>query len=572
MSTMRQKQIRFIGYLSGIFITLAIINSLAMLLFFGKTFFSFFGFFVALLFYITYTLNKKGFHFLSKNLILLLFNFAIINISSTQGKGSGSILLYFPLLSLYFLVFETVQWRWIVYWTLVSLLSYFYLESSEYSILKFGDMAKIDLNTLFQFNLFLSFLGEFLIMLMFIRVNHELENSYVVKAEELNDSLRELSVAKEKAEKAAQSRSMFLSSMSHEIRTPINSIIGFTNIILDDDPKEEHKDFLSMIQFSSKNLLVIINDILDFNKMEAGKVELEFIPFDFQSLIHKIYHSMKVKADEKNLEFKLEIDEGISKFLIGDPNRLTQILINLISNAIKFTLDGEIGLVVKLEEGSNDKVIVRFIVRDTGIGIPEKNQKIIFDHFSQADSSTSRKFGGTGLGLSIVKKLVELYGSNITLESKEGEGSEFSFILEFAKSELIPEENRFVIQKKSSNQRKNKTILVVDDNELNLKVAFQFIRKCGFECQLASNGKEALQIVSKEKISLVLMDLQMPDWDGFVTTEKIRASGIFTPIIALTADVSIDVSNHVKRSGFLDIIHKPFLPEDLVNKIELYAE
>ncbi|TGM93297.1 hypothetical protein EHR02_11145 [Leptospira levettii] len=434
MSTMRQKQIRFIGYLSGIFITLAIINSLAMLLFFGKTFFSFFGFFVALLFYITYTLNKKGFHFLSKNLILLLFNFAIINISSTQGKGSGSILLYFPLLSLYFLVFETVQWRWIVYWTLVSLLSYFYLESSEYSILKFGDMAKIDLNTLFQFNLFLSFLGEFLIMLMFIRVNHELENSYVVKAEELNDSLRELSVAKEKAEKAAQSRSMFLSSMSHEIRTPINSIIGFTNIILDDDPKEEHKDFLSMIQFSSKNLLVIINDILDFNKMEAGKVELEFIPFDFLSLIYKIFHSMKVKADEKNLEFKLEIDEGINKFLIGDPNRLTQILINLISNAIKFTLDGEIGLVVKLEEGSNDKVIVRFIVRDTGIGIPEKNQKIIFDHFSQADSSTSRKFGGTGLGLSIVKKLVELYGSNITLESKEGEGSEFSFILEFAKS------------------------------------------------------------------------------------------------------------------------------------------
>lgn len=572
MTTMRQKQIRFIGYLSGIFITLAIINSFAMLLFFGNTFFSFFGFFVALLFYITYTLNKKGFHFLSKNLILLLFNFAIINISSTQGKGSGSILLYFPLLSLYFLVFETIQWRWIVYWTLVSLLSYFYLETSEYSILKFGDMAKIDLNTLFQFNLFLSFLGEFLIMLMFIRVNHELENSYVVKAEELNDSLKELSVAKEKAEKAAQSRSMFLSSMSHEIRTPINSIIGFTNILLDDDPKEEHKDFLSMIQFSSRNLLVIINDILDFNKMEAGKVELEFIPFDFQSLIHKIFHSMKVKADEKNLEFKLEIDEGISEFLIGDPNRLTQILINLISNAIKFTLDGEIGLVVKLEDTLNDTEIIRFIVRDTGIGIPEKNQKIIFDHFSQADSSTSRKFGGTGLGLSIVKKLVELYGSNITLESKEGEGSEFSFLLEFAKSELIPEEKRFVIQKKSSNQRKNKTILVVDDNELNLKVAFQFIRKCGFECLLASNGKEALQIVSKEKISLVLMDLQMPDWDGFVTTEKIRASGIFTPIIALTADVSIDVSNHVKRSGFLDIIHKPFLPEDLVNKIELYAE
>ncbi|TGM73511.1 response regulator [Leptospira levettii] len=572
MTTMRQKQIRFIRYLSGVFITLAIINSLAMLLFFGKTFFSFFGFFVALLFYIAYTLNKKGFHFLSKNLILLLFNFAIINISSTQGKGSGSILLYFPLLSLYFLIFETIQWRWIVYWTLVSLLSYFYLESSEYSILKFGNMDKIDLNSLFQFNLFLSFLGEFLIMLMFIRVNHELENSYVVKAEELNDSLRELSFAKEKAEKAAQSRSMFLSSMSHEIRTPINSIIGFTNIILDDDPKEEHKDFLSMIQFSSKNLLVIINDILDFNKMEAGKVELEFIPFDFLSLIYKIFHSMKVKADEKNLEFKLEIDEGINKFLIGDPNRLTQILINLISNAIKFTLDGEIGLLVKLEDTSHDKVIVKFMVRDTGIGIPEKNQKIIFDHFSQADSSTSRKFGGTGLGLSIVKKLVELYGSNITLESKEGEGSEFSFILEFAKSELIPEENRFVIQKNSSNQRKNKTILVVDDNELNLKVAFQFIRKCGFECQLASNGKEALQIVSKEKISLVLMDLQMPDWDGFVTTEKIRASGIFTPIIALTADVSIDVSNHVKRSGFLDIIHKPFLPEDLVNKIELYAE
>ncbi|XDD47503.1 ATP-binding protein [Leptospira sp. WS39.C2] len=571
MTTMRAKQIRFIGYLSILSSFLAIVNAVAMLLFFGITFFSFFGFFVALLFYFTYLLNQKGYHFLAKNIILIIFNFAVLNISSTQGVGSGSILLYFPLLSLYFLLFEAVDWKWIAYWTIISASGYLVLEFSHYQILSFGKMPDVNPKFLFPFNLFLSLFGEFLIMLVFIRVNHDLEKSYITKAEELNDSLRELLLAKEKAEKAAHSRSLFLSSMSHEIRTPINSIIGFTSLLLDDNPKEEQKNFLSMIDFSSKNLLVIINDILDFNRMEAGKVEIELIPFPFNALISNIYHSMDLNAKEKNLTLQLELDNKLPHYLVGDPTRLTQILFNLLSNAIKFTNKGEILFKIQLLENLSDQVKIKFSIKDTGIGIPIDKQEIIFEHFTQVDSSISRKFGGTGLGLSIVKKLIDLFGTTISLTSKEGEGSEFTFSMSFPISQVIPKSNEHLTSQTDVELRKNKIVLVVDDNELNLKVAYQFVKKCGYECKLASNGKEALQFLETDPISLVLMDLQMPDWDGFVTTQKIREKEIYTPIVALTADVSFDISNRVKESGFVDIIFKPFQPQDLIEKIEQYT-
>lgn len=569
---MRAKQIRFIGYLSVIFVSLSILNSLAMLFFFGVSLFSLFGFFIAFLFYIIHLLNQQGNHFLAKSLILLIFNFAIVNISSSQGIGSGSILLYFPLLSLYFLIFETYQWRWIIIWTFISCLGYYGLERSGYTLFRFGNLPKIETSILFQFNLGLSFIGELLIMLVFIRVTRELEKSFAQKTKEAKASMQDLLIAKENAERAAQARSLFLSSMSHEIRTPINSIIGFTHLLLEDELKEEQKSFLSMIDFSSKNLLVIINDILEFNKMEAGKVSIERIPFDFFALMENIYQSILLKTKEKNLDFVLNIHPAIPNHLIGDPTRLSQILFNLLSNAVKFTSQGNISVFIDLLKLENKEATIRFVVKDTGIGIPNEKQETIFDQFTQADSSTTRKYGGTGLGLSIVKKLIELHGSRIQLQSEEGIGSEFSFDLLFsvATSNTLANKNPMVLEPKNTIHNTDKLILVVDDNDLNLKVAYQFIKKCGYECRLASSGREALKILESEPIVLVLMDLQMPDWDGFVTTKIIREKGIKTPIVALTADVAINVTNKVKDSGFVDIIYKPFQPKDLMEKLKFY--
>ncbi|GBF50340.1 aerobic respiration control sensor protein ArcB [Leptospira ryugenii] len=549
---------------------LASLNAIGMLNFYGYSFFSYFGFIIAAIFILCYVINQRGYHLLAKSIVLLIFNFAVINISSTQGEGSGSVLLYFPLMSLYFLLLEWKELRWIFFWCLVSVIGFLLLELSDYQILKFGDFEKPEPKLVFLFNLCLTLLGQFIVMFVFIKVTGELESNMQTKTDELRRTLHHLVDEKEKAEKAAQSRSLFLSSMSHEMRTPLHSILGYTNLILEEDVSPEQREILSLIEFSSRNLLVLINDILEFNKLEAGKISIDHLPFDFPLLLQKIHSSLKLQADEKNLEFHLELSEAIPRQLKGDPSKLTQILFNLLSNAIKFTEKGVISFKIEVKKRWESFICLEFSIADTGIGIPKEQHDLIFEQFTQADASISRKFGGTGLGLSITKKILDLFQSQIHLESEPGKGSKFTFQLNFPVVDTETNLWEEVETKEVILPNIQKPILVVDDNEMNLRLVSQFFKKWKFPFLVAKSGESAYEIAKAEDLSLILMDLQMPGWDGFYTTQKIKETKPEVPVLALTADVNEDALQKVKDSGFLDIIYKPFQPKEFQNILLQY--
>ncbi|MFY0601211.1 MAG: response regulator [Cyclobacteriaceae bacterium] len=384
-----------------------------------------------------------------------------------------------------------------------------------------------------------------------------------------------LKKARDVAEKASKSKSEFLSMMSHEIRTPMNAVIGLTNILLQDEPKPTQVEVLNTLKFSAKNLLVIINDILDFSKIEAKKIEFEIRPVNVAELLSSLHHVFQPSIKEKNLELYFDVDENMPDFIACDPTRISQILTNLISNAVKFTKKGRIA--VKLDViGSNQKeVIIKFEVSDTGIGIKKEKLTEIFGSFTQASSSTTRQFGGTGLGLAITKQLLELQGSDLFVESEEGVGSIFYFIQVFgtdfeewdAKESNKPKE--IVVDKQELMGTK---ILVVEDNEINIMVVIKFLKKWGVEYSIARNGQEAIDKYEEEAVDLILMDLQMPVMDGYESATQLRKNGVEVPIIALTASALLEDQDKIESAGMNDFVTKPFDPEDLKNKIAKYSQ
>ena len=370
--------------------------------------------------------------------------------------------------------------------------------------------------------------------------------------------------AKEQALKLSQAKEMFLSVMSHEIRTPLNAVIGMTHLLLDNDPKISQIDDLNILKFSGENLLHIINDILDFTKIETGNMELEVFPFNLKTLANDIINSLQVNVKKKGNELKLLFDSRIPAYILGDKNRLYQVLMNFLGNAIKFTDDGIVQLKIMLVDQSELSSVIRFEIEDNGIGIPKDKQSYIFETFTQAKTDISRKYGGTGLGLAITKKLLNMYNSEITVDSTEGEGTTFSFEISFSKTNEISanlgngtEMSVFI----------GKRILVVDDNEINILIAKRILSKWGLEIDSAINGYEAIDKVMTEKYDLVFMDIKMPGIDGFETTGIVRdISGAYykeLPIIALTA--STLKNDHYKfiECGMNGHILKPFNPEEI---------
>ncbi len=384
------------------------------------------------------------------------------------------------------------------------------------------------------------------------------------------ESEKKLQRAKEKAERSALAKQDFLSTMSHEIRTPLNVIIGMARLLLESQPKQEQMDYLKNLQFSANHLLVIINDILDFSKIEAGKIKFEDTSFSIQEILTGISKAFAFKAQEKNIALNINTDPALPASVIGDQVRLTQILNNLVSNAIKFTEKGFVSIHVHIKEDKKKNLAVNFEVRDTGIGIDAKSLKEIFDSFTQADENTTRKFGGTGLGLTICKKLVELQGGKIWVKSKEAIGSTFGFELTFAKDENTANHQIQPQQHMDKAYLQGFHLLLVEDNLSNQLVAANFLGKVGIKVDSAENGQEALDMVKEKDYDIILMDLQMPVMNGFVATEEIRKlGGRFKqiPIIALTADVVLDVKERVISSGMNDYLSKPFNPEELYMKI-----
>ncbi|TKC13087.1 PAS domain S-box protein [Pedobacter polaris] len=384
---------------------------------------------------------------------------------------------------------------------------------------------------------------------------------------------REMIEAREQALQLSEAKEMFLSVMSHEIRTPLNAVIGMTHLLLENEPKASQIDDLNILKFSGENLLNIINDILDFTKIETGNLQLEAVPFDLHTLSVDIINSLQVNASKKGNQLKLIYDNKIPAKLLGDKTRLYQILINLLGNAIKFTDNGKVDLIVKLKKDDEDESLIYFEIRDNGIGIPEDKQSYIFETFTQARTDISRKYGGTGLGLAITKKLLKLYQSEIKVESTEGKGTIFSFAINFnrlSNSSLVPTKDPL------PSLFTGKRVLVVDDNEVNILIAKRFLSKWGLVLDFASNGEEAINKVVNNIYDLVFMDIRMPGIDGFDATKIIRElDGDYykeLPIIALTASTLHNENMKFKESGMNGHILKPFNPEEIKGILATYLK
>lgn len=368
------------------------------------------------------------------------------------------------------------------------------------------------------------------------------------------------------AEDAVKAKQQFLSNMSHEIRTPMNAIIGFTKVVLKTDLTAKQKEYLTAIKMSGDALIVLINDILDLAKVDAGKMIFEKIPFRLAVSLSAMLHLFETKIQEKNLQLIKEYDTNIPEILLGDPVRLHQIILNLLSNAVKFTAKGKITISARLLSQDEEKVNIEFSVADTGIGIVKEKLNKIFENFQQASSGTSRLYGGTGLGLAIVKQLVESQGGSIRVSSKIDEGSLFSFVLEFQKTKAEAEIEAATLELDTT--IKHIKVLVVEDMALNQLLMKTLLDDFGFEKDIAENGKIAIEKLQTTSYDIILMDLQMPEMNGFEATEYIRNtmhSNI--PIIALTADVTTVDLAKCRAVGMNDYIAKPVDEKLLFSKI-----
>jgi len=407
------------------------------------------------------------------------------------------------------------------------------------------------------------------------RHREHLEEQVAARTAELVRLNEELRRAKDAAEEASRLKSQFLANISHDLRTPMNGVIGMTALALKTELSEEQRDYLTTVLTSAESLLCLLNDILDFSKIEAGKLTLEAIPFDLREVVEQTIKSLKVFADQKGLAVRWRVDPAIPERLVGDPVRFRQILTNLVSNAIKFTDCGGVDVEVELESAANEEAVLRVAVRDTGIGIPPEKIKAIFEPFTQADGSTTRRFGGTGLGLSISSRLAELMGGRIWVESEVGKGSVFFVTLRLAVAPAEVAKPSTAPARDGPCAAARLRILVAEDNPINQRVAARILELDGHQVTLAGDGRQAWELASSRPFDLILMDVQMPVMSGLeaarLIRERERSRGGHIPIIALTASAMKGDRERCLEAGMDDYLSKPLRPSALREMIARYA-
>ena len=377
--------------------------------------------------------------------------------------------------------------------------------------------------------------------------------------------------ALEKAQLANQAKTDFLGTISHEIRTPLNAIVGMAHLVMRNDPRKDQMDNMEALTSSAENLTSLINDILDFNKINSGSLSLEELPVDLEEHLEKVVMGYRGQSQAKGIPINLHFDKGVYPHFLADPVRISQVLNNLIGNALKFTSEGQVEVIVNLLEDQKSAQIIDVLVRDTGPGIHKDKMELIFDRFTQASTSTTREFGGTGLGLSIVRGILKLYGSQIKVTSTLGQGSVFSFEIKLKKAKNAPAKKSSKMSDNSNSENsemlQGKSVLIVEDNLMNMLIAEEFLGRWGMKLDKAANGQEAVDKAKDKDYDLILMDLHMPVMDGYEASKIINDAKPEIPILALTASTVAEQEAQIKRAGMVGFVLKPFHPQDLMAKL-----
>ncbi len=510
-----------------------------------------FAFIVAVI--ICFFINRQGHYNAARNFTFIGLDLILLTANFTEGTQTGNYLIYSALILLLPILMKlldkTREILFIFIFTLICLvISVTICPTKGY----LGLSNEHDAALMFKGSFLVSF-GLTTILAYIIFVITRKRETELIKAKEL-------------AEMSAKTKLQFLSNMSHELRTPLNGIIGTTNLLQLDEHNSVQKEQYELLQYSSQHMLHLVNDVLDFSKIESGKIELENRQFDLQNFVKNIYNSFAPQFEKKELYFKLlHHDSNLEYFINSDDLRLGQILNNLLANALKFTQQGGVTLGITTTALPENKLSIKFDVIDTGIGIKEDSLNTIFESFVQADLNTTRKYGGTGLGLTISKKLTDVFGSTLFVESILGKGSHFYFssIFDISNKVLSTKKEQDIVYKPLDGMR----ILIAEDNKINMLIAKKFLLKWGVNIVEATDGKQAIELCKQHSFDLILLDLEMPEADGYTALAEIRKSLPFIPAIAFTATVFENIEDALIKKGFNDYILKPFAPQELNAKL-----
>jgi signal transduction histidine kinase len=502
---------------------------------------------------ICFFINRQGNYNLARNITFIGLNLILLTANFTEGTQTGNYLIFSSLILL-FPIFIKIndskkQIAFLFFFTVLCLLVSILVCPVKGYI---KGLNEKDAALMFKGSFMVAF-GLTTLLAYFIFVITQTRETELIKAKEI-------------AEESATAKLQFLSNMSHELRTPLNGIIGTTNLLQLDEHNAQQKEQYELLHYSSQHMLHLVNDVLDFSKIESGKIELESRDFNLQTFIKNIYNSFAPQFEKKNLYFKLlHNDNNLNYFISSDDIRLGQILNNLLSNALKFTHYGGVTLGITTTLLNPNTVQVKFDVTDTGIGIKKESLQKVFESFVQGDLNTTRKYGGTGLGLSISKKLAEVFNTSITAESNPGKGSHFCFSPIFSISN-----NKINTQKEVEVPFKNlkgMNVLIAEDNKINMLIARKFLKKWNVNVTEANNGREAIELCKTNTFDLVLLDLEMPEADGYTALAEIRTQYPLIPAIAFTAAIFEDIEIKLLQKGFNDYVLKPFTPHDLNTKL-----